>query len=285
MNTEIINLQFFAEGESGSAAEGTQVAADGANALDLAKTTEGGTVPEKTREEKYAEFKSEYKDMFQNDFNSAFGKRFKDMKENEEKLKNYEDELQPLYEKYNVNNPKDLVNAYLGDKSQYLELSAETGNSPEELSAIAQLKAERGRRERIERAEKEKEAAKKRDEAIKNTVKNWGEEEANVRKIHPEFSLKENLANAKFRQALRMGMPMIDIYRSLNFDAIANSIKESAKKAAVEEIKSGQGRPSEVGADATKAVSADMDVNSLTDENIDEILERVRRGEKISFAP
>ena len=113
MQTKIINFQLFADGEGGGAAESTTVT-DGANALDTAEATPADAGTEvKSREEEYAEYKEKFKDLYQKDFNSVFGKRFKGMKETEERLKSYDEDLEPLYKQYNVNNPKDLANAFL----------------------------------------------------------------------------------------------------------------------------------------------------------------------------
>ena len=134
-------------------------------------------------------------------------------------------------------------------------------------------------------AKEAEEIERKKLEAIRQTVEAWEKEAEEVKKLHPEFDFKEASNNPEFKRGLRFGMPMLTLYRSLNFDSISKSIEETARKAAIESVKNGNGRPSEVGADSTKAVSADMDVNSLTGEDIDKILERVRKGEKISFAP
>ena len=283
---KIINFQLFADGGEGTAAEVT-TATDGANALDTAEATAGAEVKteEKSRDERYAEFKTEFKDLFQSDFDSAFGKRFKNVKQTEEKLKSYEDELQPLYDKYKVDNPKDLTAAFLADTSHYLEQSAETGDSPEALAAMAQLKAERDRRARIEAEQTKLEEEKEREERGRQTMASWEAEGAKVKELHPEFDLRSALSNPDFQKGLRLGMPMLNLYRTINYDAITNSIKESARKAAADEIRNGQGRPSEVGAESLKAVKHNSDVNSLSDADIDDILSRVARGEKVTFSP
>ena len=283
-----LNLQLFGEGGEGGASTGAE------GAISTGVTSESGTevttesgkeAGTEDRGAQYAKFKEEYKDEFQKDFNSAFGKRFKGMKETEEKLKSYDNNLKPLYKKYGVDNPEALAKAFRGDPSNYAEESERTGISAELLAARAEIEDFNNKAEEEKAAKEAEEIERKKLEAIKRTVEGWEKEAEEVKKLHPEFDFKEASNNPDFQRGLRFGMPMLTLYRSLNFDSISKSIEETARKAAIESVKQGNGRPSEVGADSTKAVSADMDVNSLTGEDIDEILERVRKGEKISFTP
>lgn len=281
-----LNLQLFGEGAESGASTG----AEGASATEVTSesgtevTTENNETAAENRDEQYAKFKEEYKNEFQKDFNSVFGKRFKGMKETEERLKSYDEDLEPLYKQYNVNNPKDLANAFLSNPENFYTVAAENGTTPEEESAKARLKAVNDKIEREENAKRLAAENAKKQEATRQLVERWSAESAEVKKLHPEFNMNECLRNPLFQQGLRLGMPMINLYRALNFDNVAKDIEERAKKVAIEEAKKGTSRPYEVGTDVTRSVSADLDVNSLTDEEIDNILERVRKGEKINFA-
>lgn len=284
MKTKIINFQLFAEGDGGAAAEATTVT-DGANALDTAEAPaeDAGTVV-KTREEEYAEHKEKFKDLYQKDFDNSFGKRFKGMKQTEEELKGIKDDIAPLLKKYKVENAKDLVSAILSNPSTYADESYETGVDAELLAARNMLEVEQGRRKAEEERKQAEEAERERVEAISKQIKSWEEEGGKVKALHPEFDLRTEMANPAFSTMLRDGVPMLNIYRALHHEDIAKSIEDKAKKATTELIKSGQARPTEVGASSTKAINFDRDVNSLTDEDLDEIAERVRRGERITFS-
>lgn len=283
-----LNLQLFGEGGEGGASTG----AEGASSTGVTSesgtevTTESGkeTVTE-DRTAQYAKFKEEYKEEFQKDFDSKFGKRFKEHKQTEEKLRNVESDLAPLYKMFKVDNSSDLLNAIISNPSTYANEAYETGTDAELLAARNMLEVERSKRKEEDDRKKAAEAEKTRVEAISSQLKKWNEEGNKVKELHPEFDLRTEMSNPAFGQMLKDGVPMLSIYRALHHDDIAKAIEDKAKKATTELIRNGNGRPSEVGADSTKAVSADMDVNSLTGDDIDKILERVRMGEKISFAP
>ena len=285
MKTKIINFQLFAEGEGGAAAEATTVT-DGANALDTAEAPaeDAGTVA-KTREEEYAEHKEKFKDLYQKDFNSSFGKRFKGMKQTEEELNGIKNDLAPLYKMYGVENASDLVNTILANPSTYADEAYKTGVDAELLAARNMLEVEQGKRRAEEERKRAEEVERERIEAISKQIKTWEEEGVRVKELHPEFDLRTEMANSAFTTMLRDGVPMLDIYRALHHEDIAKAIEEKAKKATTELIKSGQARPTEVGASSTKPINFDRDVNNLTDEEMEEIAERVRRGERITFSP
>lgn len=284
MKTKIINFQLFAEGEGGAAAEATTVT-DGANALDTAEVpAEAGTVV-KTREEEYAEYKEKFKDLYQKDFDTNFGKRFKGMKQTEEELKGIKNDLAPLYKMYGVENASDLVNTILANPSTYADEAYKTGVDAEVLAARNMLEVERGKRKAEEERKQAEERERERVEAISKQIKAWEEDGGKVKALHPEFDLRTEMSNPAFATMLKDGVPMLDIYRALHHEDIAKSIEEKAKKATTELIKSGQARPTEVGASSTKAINFDRDVNNLTDEEMEEIAERVRRGERITFSP
>lgn len=280
----IIYLQFFADGGEGAAAEAS-VATDGANALDIAEDNSVGVAEEtKTREEEFAEHKEKFKDLYQKDFDSKFGKRFKEHKQTEEKLRNVESDLAPLYKMFKVDNSSDLLNAIISNPSTYANEAYETGTDAELLAARNMLEVERGKRKEEDDRKKAAEAEKARVEAISSQLKKWNEEGNKVKELHPEFDLRAEMSNPAFGQMLKDGVPMLSIYRALHHDDIAKAIEDKAKKATTELIRNGQARPSEVGTASSKAANPLRDVNSLTDEELDEIAERVRRGEKISFS-
>ena len=280
----IIYLQFFADGGEGAAAEAS-VATDGANALDIAEDSSVGVAEEtKTREEEFAEHKEKFKDLYQKDFDSKFGKRFKEHKQTEEKLRNVESDLAPLYKMFKVDNSSDLLNAIISNPSTYSNEAYETGVDAELLAARNMLEVERGKRKEEDDRKKAAEAEKARVEAISSQLKKWNEEGDKVKELHPEFDLRTEMSNPAFGQMLKDGVPMLSIYRALHHDDIAKAIEDKAKKATTELIRNGQARPSEVGTASSKAANPLRDVNALSDEDIESVLERVRRGEKISFS-
>lgn len=285
-----INLRLFSEGGEGGATLGSDGAegTSGINAEEGKSSSPEGTTGQPSREEMKAKFeemiKGDYKEFYQENFNNAFGKRFKEMKGNEERLKSYEEDLTPLYERYGAKNPSDLVEAIMGNPATYLDEAEKTGESSDVLAAKKMLEIERSKRQKEEAKKASAKAEADRLEAINKQISAWEEEGKKVKELHPEFDLRSEMQKKEFGTMLRAGVPMINAYRALHHEDIAKGISESAKKAAFESFRQNGGRASEVGADSSKPLKADLDVNSLSDSDIDEILERVAKGEKISFA-
>ncbi|MBQ2942626.1 MAG: hypothetical protein IJD97_10395 [Clostridia bacterium] len=207
---------------------------------------------EMSREERDRAFlrliKNDYKEQFQDKFNQEFGRRFKEMKKNEEELLTLKEALKPLMEHYNEKNPVALVKRLLED------------------------------------TERKNEKARKDSDMVKRQYGKWLSEAEKIREIYPDFDLRKEFENPDFRAGLKSGVPMTSLYRAMHFDELSKSISDNATKAALDNIRSGNGRIKEAGSENSASVKSKKKVEDLTDDEIEAILERVRRGEKITFA-
>ncbi len=219
---------------------------------ELGKKSEApATVGDMSKEERDIAFsrliKGEYKEQFQDRFNREFGRRFKEMKRTEEELMVLKEALMPLMERFNEKDTLSLVRRLIYEME-----------------------------EKDENKEREK-------EFVKNQYDRWNEEATEMSDRYPGFDLRAELKNPEFRTGLKSGLPMASLYRGLHFDELSKGETDAAVKAAVANIRSGNGRVRETGSENSASVKTKKSVEDLTGEEIDEILERVRRGEKISF--
>ncbi len=190
---------------------------------------------------------NEYREEFQKLFDSRFGKRFKRMKETEEELSKIKSQIKPLMEYYKTGDAEVLVSLILKDLEKKV----------------------------FSREEEKKEEM---------PLEKWIEEAFETSKIYPEFEFTEELKNPAFIKGLKAGIPMTSIYRALHFDDISKGISETAMKAALENIRAGKGRTNELGMENLGSVRAKKKADTLTEKEIEEILKKVKKGERVSFA-
>lgn len=301
----IIELQLFSEGGEGGSAGAEGSAASNASggggippvASDIPPLGKGGDESNISGTgdikgdsgndgvKDYQSFKEKYKDEFQKDFNNTFAKRYKGMKENEEKLKSYEDALAPLLKQYEAEDVQELVDKIRTDPANFRDRAYENGTTPEEEAAKEIIRLNKERKQAARDAEAKNKAEKERIEAVRKHVEALQEESVKVKELYPDFDFKAEMQNPSFERLLRSGISMLDAYRSLHINDIVAAEVATAAKATNAAIEANMGRPSEVGADGTKTVKSERDVESLTDEEIDDIMKRVMRGERISFTP
>ena len=200
------------------------------------------------REEEFENLIRDYKEQFQDRFNREFARRFRNMKEQEEELMAIRRALRPVLEFYGTDNVNEAVNRFLNDNETVTRRKAE------------EYPVDAGR------------------------YSGWMAEASETAKKYPGFDFAKEWETPHFRAGMNSGIPMEALYRGLHFDELSKAIAEAASKATVENIRSGNGRINEVGSEGSASVRAKKKVNELTDTEIDEYLERIRRGERISFS-
>ena len=118
-------------------------------------------------------------------------------------------------------------------------------------------------------------------------VEQWQQEAAQLRQDYPDFDLGRFVADPQNVEYLKRGVPMRMVYEYSNRDAIMQDTASRAARQAetnvVNNIRARGARPKENGAKNRPGVVVKDNVESLTNEDIDEIIRRVQRGEKISF--
>ena len=112
-----------------------------------------------------------------------------------------------------------------------------------------------------------------------------------VQQLYPEFDLAAELADPeiaeKYVNLIGFGWSLKDTYESIHknelFNRAAISASQQAAQRTAQQIKQGQGRPTENGMAPRGSVKAGNDPSKMSDQQIAEIAEKVRRGERITF--
>lgn len=155
--------------------------------------------------------------------------------------------------------------------------SAPGASAPEEdYSDYGELKEKSGRYEAM--------LAASREYAVEKQCSSWLSEAENLKKEHPGFDFETEMQNPTFRTGLRLGMDMKTLYRGMHFDEAAESVRKRAALSAAEGVRKSLSRPGEVGIKGPRAVRSVTDVAALSDDEMDEIVKRIARGDKVSFS-
>lgn len=297
-----VNLQMFAEGSAaaggGTAGNGTM----GATATDAMSQVSDGSSNKVTAEPSSqatdgntpdldAEFekliKGDYKEQFNKRVENTVKKRLKNSKETETKLKETEAKLQAtqpalqlLAEYYNVNTDdiSGLVKAIQND-DRYLE--EEAMKQGLDVNVLRRMKsAERERDVAIAQRD-----AQIQDQQRREEVSRWYKDfETNVKSVYPNITFDDAMQNEQFIKMMHLGIDALSAVTALNareaIPAAMEAAAQSATKKVTDNIRANQGRPNEGAAMSSAAVVTKSDVSSLSNADVEKILDRVRSGEK-----
>ena len=268
-------LTFF-DGE-GTGSDNGQVAADQTGS----DTTQVAT---EEKEDLDADFealiKGKYKAQYDARFQQGINARHKDYMQNKQQLESLNPMLDMLKEKYGVSDVKDLQKAIMDDDSYYEEEAMERGLTVEQLKYMKQM-------ERENKAYKAREQESIQEQMQREKIEGWLRQEAQFKQKAPDFSLREELANPEFERLLAAGVNVETAFNVIHQDEImSGAMNYTAKKAVektVNDIKARGMRPSENGLGTTTTEPKRKTVGEMTGEEILEMANKAKKGEKISF--
>ena len=229
----------------------------------------------------------EYKDLYQENFQQVFDRRFKQVKGMEAEINAQKPILEKLMARYGVDDVEQLDKALTEDTEYWERVAEEHGMTVEQYLvkqkqdyAIAQLARENA----------ELKAARQREIGevqARKQVAAWKEEGEKVKELYPSFDFEKEAKNRDFLQLLRNGISVEHAYTKLHINEIkqdaAMVAARTADAQAQARIKQKASRPPENGTSSKSAVSVKNDVSSLNAKERAEIAKRVARGESISF--
>lgn len=268
-------LTFF-DGE-GTGSDNGQVAADQTGS----DTTQ---VADEEKEDLDADFealiKGKYKAQYDARFQQGINARHKDYMQNKQQLESLNPMLDMLKEKYGVSDVKDLQKAIMDDDSYYEEEAMERGLTVEQLKYMKQM-------ERENKAYKAREQESIQEQMQREKIEGWLRQEAQFKQKAPDFSLREELANPEFERLLAAGVNVETAFNVIHQDEImSGAMNYTAKKAVektVNDIKARGMRPPENGLGTTATELKRKTVGEMTGEEILEMANKAKKGEKISF--
>ena len=115
----------------------------------------------------------------------------------------------------------------------------------------------------------------------------WMNQAEEAKKVYPTLDLRTELNNPRFLDLLRSNIDVRTAYEVLHKDEIIPAAMQYAAQTVesklAKKIASGANRPSENGMSGQGAAVVKSDVSQLSGKDIDEVMRRVARGERVTF--
>lgn len=222
----------------------------------------------------------EYKDLYQENFQEVFNRRFKEVKGMEAELASSREIIDILKSRYDAGDVKQVKTALMEDTELWERMAEEKGMTYDQFMAMERIKLENAELRAFQQR-------KQGEEQLQRQVETWYKEADRVKEIYPSFDFKVEAQNPEFLKLLEHGNTVEHAYKVLHFDELtqnaARAAAQTADAQAQARIKQKASRPSENGVSSKSAVIVKNDVSSLTRKERAEIARRVQRGESISF--
>ena len=222
----------------------------------------------------------EYKDLYQEEFQRVFDRRFKQVKGMEAELASNKEVIDMLKSRYGVDDVAKLKTALSEDTEYWESVAEQHGMTVEQYHAM----------QKLERENAELKAIRQRQigqQQFQQQIDDWYREADRVKELYPSFDFKTEAQNPEFLSLLRNGNSVEHAYKVLHFDELTqNAARVAAQTAdaqAQARMKQKASRPSENGTSSKSAVIVKNDAASLTRRERAEIARRVARGETIRF--
>ena len=292
-----LNLRLFGETAEEGVTEATEEVTE-ATEETTEETPDDGQVAEVQRDFD-AEFeeliKCDFKDVFARRTQSIIDKRFKTAKQTEARLEKLNPLLEGLAKRYGVNSDDlDGLQKAFTDDEVYIEYKAmQEGKSTDDVRQEIKTELERSAERQELMALREAEAARREEEKIRERLNLWGQETESIKSLFPEYDFAQTIAEdpkvvelAVIFSENGFDKPFEAAYKQVHNDELMTTLASlAAKKAAKATADSiAAGRPKENGTTSSVGmVTGKINVDTLSKDDVLDILKKVERGEKISF--
>ena len=229
--------------------------------------------------------KGEYKEIYEQKVQEAVQRRFRGQQDMENRLNLADDFIGRLSSIYGVSDPSDydaLMDA-ITEGGSLEEAAAEEGLTVEQYKHIKQLEAEKAQQEAAQNRLEQQQRAEE-------TYNNWMQEAEELKDLYPSFDLEAELdaeSGQRFARLLEQDFSMKDAYEAVHLQEImqntAQHAAERTRKTVTDTIAAQGRRPSENGLGTKAGVIVKNDPSKWTNEDIDAVIKRVRRGETIKL--
>lgn len=287
------NLRLF-----GETADGAEAAEAESAAIETEQAEDDGQVAEVQRDYE-AEFeeliKGDFKDVFAKRTQSIIDKRFKSAKKTEARLEKLNPLLEGLAKRYGVNSDDlDGLQKAFTDDEVYIEYKAmQEGKSTDDVRQEIKTELERSAERQELMALREAEAARQEEEKIRERLNLWGQETESIKGLFPEYDFAQTIAEdpkvvelAVLFSENGFEKPFEAAYKQVHNDELMTTLASVAAKRAAKATADSiaAGRPKENGTSGSVGmVTGKINVDTLTKDDVLDILKKVERGEKISF--
>lgn len=252
---------------------------EGAPAAEVQKPTEAQI-------DRNAEFekliKGEYKDLYDAKVQDTIQKRLKGTKDTVDKYNALTPTLELLAKRYGVDatDIAALTKAIEQDDSYYEQEALEKGLSVQQLKEIRKMERENANlRAQMQEAQ--------RQEKGRKLYSQWMQQADEVKAVYPSFDLRTEMNNPRFVDLLRSNIDVRTAFEVLHKDEILPAAMQYTAKTVeaklAKKIASGANRPAENGMSSQSTAVVKSDVSQLSNKDIDEVMRRVARGERVTF--
>lgn len=242
--------------------------------------------PASSPEEKRKAFESlingEYKDMFTQRTQDIISRRFKEVKTLEETSAKQQAAIEPLLQKYGVNDLDALTKA-IDEDNDFWEQAASAAN----MDVPTFKQHQKILRENA--AFRQKEELTQQQTYAQAQIQKWiGESEAlKAAEGYESFDLETEMANPLFLNLLKSNVDMKHAYDVIHLDdikqTVAASTAKQTEKAVVDNIRAKGVRPAENGVSSSTGVVYKSDVSKLSAKDRQEAIRQARQGKRIDF--
>lgn len=275
-----LNLQLF-DGEGASGGEGSDAGNESLEGVIYGKQDNNGQTEAKP--DRRAEFdkltKGEWKKEFNDRVNTIVKSRLADEKKSQA-AKN-QPLMQLLSQKYGGDPNSetymdDIMKAIQEDNSFWERGAMERGLTVEQYKQMQRLEAENAEFRAL--AEKQ-ENAEKAGRLI--------EEGEALKQIYPSFDIEAEMENPDMIALLQSNVPLRTAFEVIHHDEILGGAMQYTaqmiQQKTINNIRSRGLRPAENGTKTAASATYKQNVSDLTNADIDEIMKRVSKGERIVF--
>ena len=173
-----------------------------------------------------------------------------------------------------------LMSALDNDEQMWQAEAAEKGMSAESLKALRTA-------ERENAMLKQQQALSQREAAARETYSKWLTQAEQAKAKFPGLDLESCLEDAQFVSMLQSGVDVESAYWARYHDDIMQAGMEKATTEAQKKLSasvaSGSRRPTESGVGNGPTVSQKVDVSNMSRSEFTAYMDRIMRGERISF--
>lgn len=131
--------------------------------------------------------------------------------------------------------------------------------------------------------EEESARAQRREHMARSQYESWLSQAAKLRETQPGFDLAAELADKRFKELLRSGVPMGDAYELIHRNELMEKSARDMEERISRRILSGLSRPRENGMGGASGALMKQDVSQMSKKARQDIIRRVQKGERISF--
>ena len=272
----------YGKQEDASVTENTPAPDAGENGQAVSKVETTSNTLEDRRKAFDAMIDGEYKDVFEERFQQAFNRRFKETKGMEQNLSAQKPIMDMLMQRYKIadGDVSKLQTAIEQDDRYWSEAADEAGLTVEQYKAMQKLERENAELKLMRQRQQGQEAANQK-------LAQWYAEGDKLKELYPSFDFRAEAANKHFTDLLRSGLGVQQAYELIHMEEIKAAAAKTAAQTAGEQMKariqSKGARPSENGTSSQSAVITKSNVHNLTRQDRAEIARRAERGEKIRW--